>query len=88
MNLDVWRRKIDNIDEKIIRLLAERIRIASEIGKKKTRHNQHTEDKAREKVVLENVSRIADEEQIDSTEIVNIYKMIIATSKRMQDRIK
>jgi chorismate mutase len=88
MNLDDWRSKIDQIDEQLVRLLAERIRVAGEIGKKKNQQNKHPEDKAREEVVLENVRRIADEEHIDVDEIIAIYKQIIAASKRIQGKVK
>jgi chorismate mutase len=88
MNLEDWRSKIDEIDDKLVRLIAERIRIAGEIGKKKNEQNKHTEDSAREKVVMDNVIRIAREENINEEDITIIYKEIIAASKRIQDRLK
>jgi chorismate mutase/prephenate dehydratase len=84
MNLDDWRSKIDEIDDKLVRLIAERIRVASEIGKKKNEQNKHTIDREREKVVLDNVSRIAREENINANDINIIYQEIIAASKRIQ----
>ena len=84
MNLDDWRGKIDEIDDKLVRLIAERIRIASEIGKKKNEQKKQAEDRAREKVVMDNVSRIAREENINAEDIAIIYQEIIAASKRIQ----
>jgi chorismate mutase len=88
MNLDDWRSKIDEIDNRLVRLIAERIRIAGEIGKKKNEQNRQAEDRAREKVVLENVTRIAREENVNAEDVAVIYKEIIAASKRTQERLK
>lgn len=88
MNLDDWRSKIDEIDDKLVRLIAERIRIAGEIGKKKNEQKRQAEDRAREKVVIDNVSRIAREENVNAEDIAIIYQEIIAASKRTQERLK
>jgi chorismate mutase len=88
MNLDDWRSKIDEIDNRLVRLIAERIRIAGEIGKKKYEQNKQAEDRAREKVVMENVTRIAREEKVNAEDVAIIYQEIIAASKRTQERLK
>ncbi|GAH63386.1 unnamed protein product, partial [marine sediment metagenome] len=45
MSLEDLRRKIDETDARIVRLLAERIRIAEEIGKEKNKQGKQAEDK-------------------------------------------
>jgi len=84
MSLEDLRRKIDEADTKIVELIAERIRIAQEIGKEKKRQRTQIEDIERERKVLENVRRIAREKNLNQEEIEDIYKQIVTVSKRRQ----
>ena len=84
MSLEDLRRKIDEADTKIVELIAERIRIAQEIGKEKKRQRTQIEDVERERKVLENVRRIAREKNLNQEEIEDIYKQIVTVSKRRQ----
>ena len=84
MSLEDLRRKIDEADTKIVQLIAERIRIAQEIGKEKKRQRTQIEDIEREREVLENVRRIAREKNLNQEEIEDIYKQIVTVSKRRQ----
>ena len=54
MNLADWRRRIDEIDKKLVELLNERSRCALEIGKLKQAQNLPLYQPEREKEVLEN----------------------------------
>lgn len=54
MNLSDWRRRIDEIDCKLVELLNERSRCALEIGKLKQAQNIPLYQPEREKEVLEN----------------------------------
>ncbi len=84
MSLDNLRRKIDETDTKIVKLLAERMRIAREIGKEKDKQGKQVEDKGREKAVLEKVKGIAQEENVSPESIESIYQQIITVSRSMQ----
>jgi len=84
MRLEDLRRKIDETDIKIIRLIAERVRIAEEIGKEKTREGKQIEDREREEMVLKNVKSIAQEERVSQEDIESIYRQILSASKRIQ----
>ena len=84
MSLEDLRRKIDEADTKIVQLIAERIRIAQEIGKEKQEKGQQIEDRERERKVLENVRRIAQKKSLNQQDIENIYKQIVTVSKRGQ----
>ncbi len=81
MSLEELRKKIDAADDKIVRLIAERIRIAEEIGGEKKRLGKQIEDTTREKVVLEKIKGIARDENISQEGIERIYRQIIATTK-------
>ena len=84
MSLEELRRKIDETDTNIVRLLAERIRIAEEIGKEKINRGKQTEDLAREQKVIEHVRRVAREENVNQADIESIYNSIVAKAKSVQ----
>jgi chorismate mutase len=58
MSLSDWRRRIDEIDRKLVELLNERSRCALEIGKLKQAEKIPLYQPEREKEVLENAERM------------------------------
>ena len=58
MNLEALRKKIDEVDARIVELIGERVRIAEEIGRGKKAQGKLIEDREREHRVLENVRSI------------------------------
>ena len=84
MNLEELRRKIDEADTKIVRLIAERIRIAEEVGKDKREQGKQIEDVAREQRVLQNVRNTARQERINPKGIESIYQQIVTLSKGVE----
>ena len=85
MSVEDLRRKIDEVDVQIVRLIGERVRIAEEIGKEKKEQKKQIVDREREARVLENVRGIAQKENVSKQDIEGIYRQIIATSKRMEE---
>jgi len=85
MSLEDLRKKIDEVDAKIVRLIGERIRVAEEIGKEKKEQGKQVEDREREAWVLKNVGSIAQKENINPEDIEGVYRQIIATSKRVEE---
>ncbi len=84
MSLEELRKKIDETDDRIVRLIAERIKIAEEIGEVKKQQGKQIEDINREQVVLENVRDIAKKENLNPEDIESIYCQIIAVSKNLE----
>ncbi len=84
MSLEELRRKIDETDARIVRLIAERTRIAREIGQGKREQGKQIEDTARERAVMENVRSIARQENLEQEDIESIYRQIVAVSKSLQ----
>jgi len=84
MKLEDLRKKIDEIDTRMVELISERLGISEEIGKGKQERNQLVEDAAREQQVLENVKRIARDKNINQGDMANIYRQIMAAAKRVQ----
>ena len=84
MNLDDLRREIDETDARIVKLIAERLRIAEEIGKSKREQGNQIEDREREQVVLNNIKALARKENISPEDIEDIYQQIVRISKSRQ----
>jgi len=86
MNIRELRKKIDEVDARIIELLGERLSIAREIGKDKRTEKRRIEDRKREQEVIEHVKSLARERKIDISdeEIESIYRHIIAAAKGAQ----
>ncbi|MEE8318558.1 MAG: chorismate mutase, partial [Dehalococcoidales bacterium] len=61
MNLEDLRKNIDDVDNRIVDLIGERVRIAEEIGRGKKTQNKVVEDKDRENRVLAHVRQMASE---------------------------
>ncbi|MBI4187015.1 MAG: prephenate dehydratase [Chloroflexi bacterium] len=84
MSLEDLRKKIDETDAQIVRLIAARMMIAQEIGREKRKQGIQIEDTGRERGVLENIRHVAEEEKINQQDIVNIYRQIVTLSKSAQ----
>ncbi|TET17462.1 MAG: prephenate dehydratase [Dehalococcoidia bacterium] len=86
MSLEDLRRKIDETDTNIVKLIGERIRIAQEIGEEKKKRGKQINDKDREKGVLENIKSVARGENISQEVIESIYRQIVIACKRTQGK--
>ena len=84
MNLEDLRRKIDEIDTRIVELIAERQRVSEEIGQGKQETNRRIEDRERELTVLQNVRTMARAKNIRPSDVESIYRQIIDASKKVQ----
>lgn len=85
MSLEELRKKIDQIDTELVRLIAERLRIAREIGGEKRSRGKPVEDTTREERVLESARRFARDENLNEVDIISIYKQIMTLSKGVQE---
>ncbi|UCD54004.1 MAG: chorismate mutase, partial [Dehalococcoidia bacterium] len=86
MKLEELRKKIDETDANIVRLIGERIRIAREIGGKKKERGKQINDRAREKEVLEHIKSLARAENISAEVIESIYQEIVTSCRRTQGK--
>ena len=84
MKLDDLRKKIDEIDARIVELIGERIEIAEEIGQGKKERSKVIEDREREFRVLEHVRSIARDKNINQSDLDDIYRHIMDACKRIQ----
>lgn len=81
--MDIFRKKIDSVDEKIFDLLLERYLIVEDIGKYKKNNKLHILDSKRENKIYE---KIEDFYLLDQHRkyLKNIYKTVMNESKRIQ----
>ena len=85
MSLDELRKKVDETDVGIVRLIAERMKLAEEIGREKSKTGKQVEDKNREQEILEKVRAIAQTENINPQDIEDVYQQIFGVSKKVQN---
>lgn len=83
--MEKFRKEIDKIDSQIAKLLEKRFEICSEIGDFKTKNNIETEDKSREKEIIEKIER-TDLKYRDN--IKEVESKILLESKKIQDSLK
>ena len=76
MTIDHWRRKIDEIDRKLVELLNERSRCALEIGRLKRVESLPLYQPERERKVLEDVER-ANQGPLADTAIRRLFERIL-----------
>jgi chorismate mutase/prephenate dehydratase len=84
MSLQDLRKTTDEIDIKIIKLLAERLKLSRQIGQEKKESRKPIEDRQREAQVIKNVRDLAKKEGVSPEDIERIYKLVINASKSVQ----
>ncbi len=79
------RKKVDEIDEKILYFLKERVEVCKSIGAIKREHGIPIRDYQREDEVYKNTMRKASELELNPPEVKAIYQKIMAMSARAQE---
>ena len=85
MNLDKFRDRIDRIDEKLVRLLNERVETAIKLGELKNKEGLPVHDPAREDEVLTRVKNL-NKGPLDDKTIETTYRRIIAACLDLQNK--
>lgn len=83
MDLDGWRKKIDVIDLKLVKLLNRRSRCAIEIGKLKLRGGLPVYTPRREEEVLRNVT-VANQGPLNDNAIRRLFERIIDEARGLE----
>jgi chorismate mutase len=78
-----WRRRIDELDRELIRLLNERARCAIEIGKIKRRRSIPIYDPKREEQIIRTVLE-QNRGPLDATGVRRLFERIIDESRRIE----
>ena len=83
MDIEDWRKKIDELDRKLVELLSERARAAVAIGKLKRDTSLPIYEPDRERVVFENVQKV-NRGPLAGRDLVRIYERIIDVMRNVQ----
>jgi chorismate mutase len=83
MDIEDWRKKIDEVDRRLVALLSERARAAVEIGKLKRDTSLPIYEPDRERIVFENVQS-ANCGPLPGRDLVRIYERIIDVMRNIQ----
>lgn len=83
MDIEDWRKKIDDLDRKLVALLSERAQAAVEIGRLKRNTNLPVYEPERERVVFTNVQD-ANRGPLPGRDLVRIYERIIDVMRNIQ----
>lgn len=83
MDIEDWRKKIDEVDRKLVELLSERARAAVAIGRLKRDTSLPIYEPDRERTVFENVQE-ANRGPLTGQDLVRIYERIIDVMRNIQ----
>ena len=82
------RNKIDDVDEKIVGLLAERFRLIGEISKVKVKLKIPLVDVEREKEILVRVKKLTQNYKVNVNLVEEIFKKIISCCTRFEKTVR
>jgi chorismate mutase len=83
MDIERWRKEIDELDEELLRLLNMRARLAVKVGGLKRASGIPVRDPAREQFVLQRL-RAANTGPLDQEAVVRLFRRIIRESRRVE----
>ncbi|HLJ88882.1 MAG TPA: chorismate mutase [Candidatus Angelobacter sp.] len=83
MDIADWRKKIDEVDLRLVELLNERAKAAQEIGKLKRNTQMPIYEPDREKLIFDNV-RKANRGPLPDGELHHVYERIIDVMRNIQ----
>jgi chorismate mutase len=83
MDIAEWRKKIDEVDRRLVELLSERARAAVEIGRLKRDTSLPIYEPERERIVFENVQAV-NRGPLPDRDLVRIFERIIDVMRNIQ----
>ncbi|WP_456471503.1 chorismate mutase [Methanocaldococcus sp.] len=78
------RNKIDEIDKKILELIAERNALAKDVAKIKFKYNLPINDDERERYIYERIKNLCSHYNVDLDLGLKIFKLLIEHNKKLQ----
>ncbi|MGC2110880.1 MAG: chorismate mutase [Candidatus Korobacteraceae bacterium] len=83
MDIADWRKKIDDLDRKLVELLNERAACAHEIGKLKRNSSMPIYEPNREKIIFENIAR-NNPGPLSDIQLRQVYERLIDVMRQIQ----
>jgi len=87
-DIDIIRKKLDEIDEKIVELIIERFSHIPEISAYKQEHNLPIQNKEREREVLETKAALVKNKEIPKEMIEQLFEIIMLYSRKEQEKLQ
>jgi chorismate mutase len=85
MDIAEWRKKIDELDRKMVELLNERARAAQEIGRLKRSTDMPIYEPEREKKIFENVKQV-NRGPLTALDLTQVFERIIDIMRNLQKK--
>jgi chorismate mutase-like protein len=83
MDIADWRRKIDELDRQLVRLINERARCADEIGKLKRNSSLPIYEPDRERIIFNNIQR-ENQGPLTEVQLRQIYERLVDVMRQVQ----
>jgi monofunctional chorismate mutase len=84
-DIQTLRKRVDEIDDQIIKVLSERVKICKAIGETKKKQGLPVRDKSRENEVFIRVKEKAAKYQLDPAQIEMLYREIVNICSAVQE---
>jgi chorismate mutase/prephenate dehydratase len=85
--IDDLRKEIDQIDVQLVKILAKRMELSSEIGREKEAAGIKVHQKTREVAVLDSAKLLANSLGLSEDLVTDIYALIFNESRRLQTNL-
>lgn len=83
MDISDWRKKIDEIDRKLVELISQRAEAAHEIGKLKSKAGMPIYEPDRERSVFDNAKK-SNRGPLSDRDLLRVYERIIDVMRQIQ----
>ena len=83
MDIEDWRKKIDDLDRTLVQLLNERAQCAHEIGKLKRDSASPIYEPDREKIIFQNIAR-HNQGPLSEVQLRQVYERLIDVMRQIQ----
>ncbi len=83
MDIADWRKKIDELDRKLVELISERAQCAHEIGRLKRNSSMPIYEPDREKIIFQNIARY-NSGPLSERQLRQIYERLIDVMRQIQ----
>jgi chorismate mutase len=83
MDIAGWRRKIDELDEQLVRLISERANCALEIGRLKSHSSMPVYEPDRERIIFDNIAR-QNKGPLSQVQLRQIFERLVDVMRQIQ----
>lgn len=87
MELKEIREHLDLLDMELVKILAERMSLIPKVAEFKIKHNMERYQPEREKEIIAEKRKLAEEKGVDPDLVEDLFKRIIKDSHRIEEKI-